>query len=162
MSNSCSMETDLAATNALITTVDTVVDANAVIIADLHDTDLPAVKVDTGNLEAERLLRVNPRIVYANINNTSYVDLLNISDKGMLWGISQFMDALNVEVTSSIKIVIDGVTRIDCMFEDVTFPSADMSNSLSFWFTFNTSLQIQHKVSGSGRHVSTLAAYSID
>lgn len=118
MSNNIYIATDLAATNALITTVDTVVDAIravdvpalsaehvaidadvaavGVIVADVHDVDLPAQNLGVIKLMGSTI-------------NSAYQELLNYTGIGILHEVE--FKLLNPGA-GGIRITIDGGTPI--------------------------------------------------
>ena len=89
------------------------------------------------NLEADRLLTVDPKIVRWAIAGSTYQDMVNITDKGKLYGV---MGVLGTANSLSLKVVIDGVTLIDGIFMQV-----QENGCLPLNFTFNTSLLLQGK-----------------
>jgi len=115
MSNNLGFAVDLSAVLTAIGVVDGIVD----------------------NLEADRLLTVDPEIVRWAIAGSTYQTMVDITDKGKLLGILGVLGTAN---SLSLKIVIDGVTLIDGIFLQV-----QETGSLSFNFTFNTSLLLQGK-----------------
>jgi len=110
-----------------------------------------------------------PHMVKAQASSVNYADVVNITDKGVLNGISQ---NIRYNTTSnwlgSLKIIIDGTTVYDDYFVYVYNESLVgqlySSNSLAFNFRFNTSLRIQHKVSSDigFAYLNTFVSYTTD
>ena len=92
---------------------------------------------------------------HAGSSSTSYSDIVNITDKGVLTGISQSIDA--AAGNAYIKIVLDGVTITD----SATIREGS-GIGLSFNHRFNTSLQVQHKTQFGSAYQYTSVAYTID
>lgn len=100
-------------------------------------------------------------------DNSTYTEVVNVTDKGILTGISQFIrDDISAGTNGHVKIVIDGTTVYDGVFCYYSFfGSANWTghNSLSFIHQFNTSLVVYHKASASeATAIHTLVSYTID
>ena len=108
------------------------------------------------------------KIIGANITDITYADVLNITDKGTLFGILQFYlgGGAEIDCTGSVKIIIDGSTEYDGIYSAEVYDSAvgfcTGGNMLSLFHKFNTSLQIQHKTSVVSKGYRTIIAYAID
>ncbi len=151
-----------------IPAVKTVVDANAVILGDIHNTDLPAVKAetvlivaDTNELQLEKQKRNTPLVASDDcVSLDTYEDIVNISDKGIMFGISSTLGAC--ASFGSIKIIIDAGTII----ERLHFVEPDTNDrghaSLSCWLPFETSLQVQHKKAIAGGNIYSTVSYTTD
>jgi len=108
------------------------------------------------------------KVAWAMGTLANYTDVVNITDKGVLTGISQTIMTVNGALkTSNLKIIIDGITVLDTSAgqylttNNVTaYDHADIG--LSFNHIFNTSLQVQHKSSGAADQVQTAVSYTID
>lgn len=121
-----------------------------------HDTALGVVDGNVDNLEAERLQRVVARAVQATTASDTLADVVNISDKGVLTGISQMAVAND---SMKLKVIIDGVTILDTF----TFTKlASCPRSIAFNHRFDTSLQVQHSNTGNAEQVQTLVSYTTD
>lgn len=124
--------------------------------------DTAAVKADTGNLEAERLKRVVTKTIRATENTTVVSDVINISDKGILTGISQSCEAFTASSSATIDIIIDGVTIYNTgLF--LNFDKKGDTISQSFNHPFETSLQVRHRtVAADKGTVGTIVSNTID
>ncbi len=125
---------------AAITAVTTGIDA-------IHDQTLVGVCTKTSNI------------------TTSYTDVVNISDKGVLTGASQWLyHGESVVYGATIKITIDGVELV----EITSFAAMDgapewnIANSLSFNHRFDTSLQVEHKSTLADKAANTAVSYTTD
>jgi hypothetical protein len=101
--------------------------------------------------------------------STSYTDIINIFDKGVLTGVNQFLKPSGGDSVFDhgyIKIIIDSTTILDYVFTYGSFDSGvacDMGhNSLHFDHPFSTSLQIQYKVGDIKLTAYNIVAYTID
>lgn len=130
-----------------IATVDTVVDS---ILVDTVALELDSAKLDT------------PKMATAPISNNTLTDVINITDKGILTGISQKCTAFTADSYGSIRITIDGTT----FFSETTFnhfAASGDSNSLAFQHKFETSLRVQHKVAANSKGtIRTIVTYTTD
>jgi len=94
---------------------------------------------------------------------TGYVDCVNVTDKGVLTGISQCMERCFI---GSVKVVIDSITVYDGVFalelDDETGDPIISRNSLAFNHRFDTSLQVQHKTSNEAGDSSLIVSYTTD
>jgi len=106
------------------------------------------------------------------VERITYVDVVNISDKGVLTGVYQRVVRAgdSIDCSGAIKVILDGVT----IFEDVGFSrytfaeipesnlviNTDRTGSLSFNHRFNTSLQVQHKTNVDAYPSPTPAAFT--
>ncbi len=152
-------DTDLPAVKTVvdgITSSDATLAKQNAIIADtediqgnvdnLHDTDVPAVKTDTGNIVTDtnelqlELAQRNTGVIAwdSNANTGNYEDIVSISDKGVLTGISS---GNNIAATMDILVTIDG-GALTVINHDII---GDLVTSFSFNHRFDTSLRVQHK-----------------
>jgi len=127
------------------------------------DTEQTTV-VDTASLmryqkaEIQELdQRYVPKVATASEDTNVYSNIIDITDKGILTGVSQFMTGdigAGFDAIGHIKIILDGVTVIDDGFFTLgQFIANEVrinNNSLHFNHRFNTSLQVQHKVVENG------------
>lgn len=160
MSNNCSITTDLTATNTLITTVNTVVDL-------IRSTDVPAIAALIDPLQLYLDKKAVSHIVGADATTALYVTVVDISDKGILTGISQYgnrHEPVN-DIRGSIKITIDGDVKYDGEFcyDDMR---VDMcyggGGSISLDIPFETSLKVEHKAAIANCGCRTLVGYTVD
>jgi hypothetical protein len=129
------------------------------------------------NIEGERLLRAVAKMTSAtmtSINDTAdlaYVNVVNITDKGILTGISQVLSGAaagsSIGQNGKLKLIIDGTTVFDGAFNVTTDTTTaqNWGNSLAYNHQFVTSLQIQHCFAAAltaGRTVSTFVSYTTD
>ncbi len=153
MSNfsSISMAPLIAALAAQVTVVDGIVDEILV------DTDitiplglnavLTEIGVVDGNVDIltqEADQRSVPKVYSNSYNGTAFTDIVNITDKGVLTGISTFLTQYTAASFIHWKIIVDGVTLYDG--EIMSFSEKGQAKSLSFNHKFDTSLQVQHKI----------------
>jgi len=82
-------------------------------------------------------------------------DVVNITDKGVLTGISQHSEGAD---PGRIVVTIDGVE----IFALGQFTYDSQANSLAFNHRFNTSLQVEHANVGGSVEINTIVAYTID
>lgn len=106
-----------------------------------------------------------PHAVGALIANVNWADVVNINDKGVLTGISQYVDLQGAaNQWGKIRLTIDGVL----IFTDDNFcrtvladVGGSMSSSLPFNHRFNTSLQVEH-CGSAAQDVFTKVSYTTD
>lgn len=115
------------------------------------------------------------RVAKTAVANNAVVglaDVINITDKGILIGISQYIRSTlgaGFSATGRIKLTIDGIVVLD----DNAFTYAFLdpnnpyfcNNSLAYNHRFNTSLRVEHainEVGGAVGNVYTKVAYTID
>lgn len=169
-------DTDLPGVNTIVTqtglvvidihdtdlpAVEEIAAANEVILTDIHDTDLPAAQTDLDILTQEAEQRNVGKIYQGNINNATFADVVNITDKGVLTGISQQCTAYTADGRGYIKLVIDGTQVVSDPF--LNFYEAGDHRALRFQHRFNTSLQVQHKINAADLGtVHTFVACTID
>ena len=147
---------------------ETKIDAETAIIADIHDTDLPAVSALISALP--QTVRAALQVDSTDLTSTSYVDLVNISDSGLLYII--WVDTPAGD-TCTFKITIDGIvsTELTVLADALNyiFPLRSLGATLEldkqtehimFHLQFQTSLLIQGKVSGDTSLVRIL--YAVD
>jgi hypothetical protein len=105
--------------------------------------------------------RDNAKAAYA-VATTTYADLVNISDKGVLTGITQLSDNISSTSVGSIIVTIDGTVILTAEpFFTVNSGDYACGGVLSFNHRFNTSLRIQHK-KNSSYIMQTMATYTVD
>jgi len=105
--------------------------------------------------------RVTPKMISGVVTGSAYTDIVNISDKGVLTGISMMLNTFTAPNTANLKIIIDGVTIYDSDF--LSFEKIGDHRSLSFNHKFDVSLQIQHKINAvSMGQAITKVAYTTD
>lgn len=176
MGNSCAIETDLSTVLANIATVDTVVDTTGAIVLDIHDTDLPAVKTDTGNIRGTDIGTITDAIIAKEVmgqfkkvhvvcDQAAYVNVLNIvSGKGKLIAVTC---KSAVAGAPKLKITIDGIVSNELILTAdaetyifVGVSGADVftiSDSITTIFMntgFNTSLKVEGQNNGSWTRVT--------
>lgn len=95
-------------------------------------------------LTQEEDQRKTPKMVCGTTAGTEYVNVLNITDKGFLTGIEQGVAAFTADGYANLKIIIDAVTIYDGA--TMAFTKKGDIFPASFNHRFNTSLQVQHKV----------------
>lgn len=120
-----------------------------------HDGKLDTVDGLVDNLEAERLQRAVGKAVAVVTSLATYADVVNITDKGVLTGITSVPSGTQA---ISLRITIDGGTPIELL--NVTANVEGVG--IAFNHRFDTSLQVEHKlaaVDGSGR---TICTYTVD
>ena len=100
-----------------------------------------------------------------NSQVSTYEDVVNITDKGVLTGVTQGLyGSTSGASVGTIRITIDGVAILtDTGFTHFFFTYNEMRGydaSLAFNHRFDTSLRIEHKTTAGSVH--TKAAYTID
>lgn len=106
-----------------------------------------------------------PKIAKNWTNGTSYSDIVNISDKGVLTGIRLLITNPSTgDEYCYIKVIIDGVTivtnlRLGFYDHSITFPN---DGGLNFNHRFNTSLQVQHKLTQGNSIIYSSVTYTTD
>jgi len=73
--------------------------------------------------------------------STTWVDIVNINDKGVLTGLAAFTYAFTATSVIQFAVTIDGTLILS--FPILTFTGIGQSNSLSYNHRFDTSLQVQ-------------------
>ena len=125
------------------------------LIGSAADTDIATdIANITGQLEVAKM-------VSDTEDGSTYSDVVNITDKGMLTGVTQAISAFTAESSTHLKVVIDSVT----VFDGTTIVFSELSRWLSFPFhhRFDTSLQIQHKMAADSKGtVRTFVTYTTD
>jgi len=105
------------------------------------------------------------------LTGTGWTSLLNITDKGVLTGVSQiYCPTGTANLFGGIKIIVDGITIMtdDCFtyakYVNTYDPYVSGSNNLAFNHRFNTSLAVSHcHTGGDGTAVVySKVAYTID
>ena len=136
-----------------------------VIIDDIEEvlspiqTDTTAIVADTNALETERLQRVTGAMAEDTNSTGSLENVVNITDKGVLTGVSTSVSSYTGVGEIVLKVIIDGVTIYNTVL--LAFEAKGQSNSIAFNHRFDTSLQIQHSQSGTAM-VRTIATYTTD
>lgn len=94
-------------------------------------------------------------------NQSSWKDIVNITDKGVLTGISQWVTSDGTG--GGLQIIIDGlwILSIDSG-PNSGFSMNYASASLAFNHRFNTSLRVQHEAYNGAGYVNTTVSYTID
>jgi len=117
-----------------------------------------AIRNALATVIAQAAQRAVPKMVMAFQTSNVYGDLVNITDKGVLTGISQALAASASQ--GYLKIIIDGTTVFDNQLTSNT--NAQQPISLSFNHPFGTSLQVQHKSLDNTNAVITWVSYTTD
>lgn len=110
--------------------------------------------------------RGTPHVDVLRTSNAEYVDVTNITDKGVLVGIYQYFELpISDDRQGFFNLTIDGNVIYDGS-RPFTYSNStekeEVSGSLSFNHRFNTSLQVQAKVSGGAIQIDTYVAYTTD
>lgn len=122
-----------------------------------HDTALGVVDGMVDSLEAERLQRVTGKVARASTTSSSLADVVNVSDKGVLTGIYQFVRGDN---QGFWKLTIDGTVVVD---DSENFVYGNTKHGgLSFNHRFDTSLRVEHKNQDGSTTLITYVAYTTD
>lgn len=120
-------------------------------------------------LVQEMAQRGTPKMVSAITSSTDLADVVNITDKGVLTGIVQFMNYVTDAEAGWFILTIDGVVVYDNVnspnHQTISTDSATtlMSTTIPFNHRFSTSLRVQHKVNtGSHGRLYTFVTYTTD
>ncbi len=100
----------------------------------------------------------------ANSQAATYEDVVNISDKGVLTGITSLVFSTSNAHDGTILVTIDGgaLTAMAVFSRVPNLDDTTNSQSLSFGHRFDTSLRVQHKKSNGLDNIYTSVAYTID
>ena len=123
--------------------------------------DLSAILADTNPLKAELDKRKVCYIIKQAVSANTYTNIVDITDKGILNGIRVYNYEGEDPRIASIKIVVDGVTKFDDQWGNYG-TATYRQGSLSFCHQFETSLQVQAKVSLVGEYINVIVAYTTD
>ena len=102
-------------------------------------------------------LEHTPVLAEGSTSSSSYVNVVDISDTGVLTGISQSLGGAGAD--GYIKVWIDGTAL---QGDPVQFTPDGGGNSLAFHHRFFTSLRVQHKLDGAAVGVYTMVSYTVD
>lgn len=110
--------------------------------------------------------RTEPHLVshYLTLaDQNDYTDVVNITDKGVLTGITMLVDSTSTD--EYVRITIDGSVIYDGVFGN-TFNSSTVAvvtgGTLSFNHRFDTSLKVEHKRGTAFGSLRTLVSYTTD
>lgn len=106
-----------------------------------------------------------PKTAKADTINSGWQDIVNITDKGVLTGVSGlFYIGGTVDGHGEIKIIIDGITVGENIFISAVDFTEDRATAIgiSFFHRFNTSLQVQHQITATGARLYTVVTYTTD
>lgn len=125
-------------------------------------TDTTAILADTVTLDTERAQREVSKMAVDDNATDSFEDIVNITDKGVLTGISQIITTFTAASNVQLNIVIDGVTVFDSLTIN-NFVTIGDTISFAFNHRFDTSLLVQHKVSSNSKGtVRSFVMYTTD
>ncbi|KKM77872.1 hypothetical protein LCGC14_1365610 [marine sediment metagenome] len=100
-------------------------------------------------------------VTSATENNTTYSDVVNVTDKGVLTGITTNISQYTAGSQVSWKIIIDGSTKFDGYV--LEFGARNDAVTLAFNSRFDTSLQIQHKITTASKGTArTIVSHTTD
>jgi len=167
MSNSYNLAVDLTGVLTAIATVDTVVDANAVILADVHDTDLPAAKAVIDTIDAES--KTTFKFEGFSTNSLTYITVIDYSGKGVIY--RMFIKGRTTNNTW-LKVTIDGVvSELEVTGGGVWFVYYNPLYSLTQWFEndsdntqalnmeFKTNFKVEAKSTNAGETTNGMIHY---
>ena len=126
---------------------------------------LEQLSLDIVVLNAELNQRVVAQVAQATRAVASYADVVNITDKGVLTGVSQVIyNGATGNCEGVVRITIDGVAIMtDSLFSIyVLTPDVSQPNTVSFNHRFDTSLRVEHMTSNTNATIKTTVAYTID
>ena len=137
------------------------------IISDISTvaTQVIIVKNLVNNLEAERLKRAVLYVTQLDGEAAGLTDIVNISDKGILSFIFQKITYGSTGDNTSLKIIVDGVTKLDVSNQNEVlsgFRQARQSGMLMFNYPFETSLQVQYAKTGGTPVSNSFVVYTTD
>lgn len=127
--------------------------------------------VDTTELNQELDQRKTAKGIQGQTSSTSWTDIINITDKGVLTGIFQYFEYEGTHtnyIYAGIQIIIDGQTILTSdrfsTYKITSNPATRIviSGSLAFNHRFNTSLRIKHKTNYYDAPVYTNISYTTD
>lgn len=134
----------------------------------IRAVDVPAIQANIDTMDpliAEQLLRVVSRTASHLGVHTTWENAVNISNKGVLTGVSLTLyDGHTSDSIGRFQVIIDGITLPAIQtfaFFDIVEHSYQ-ANSLAFNHKFETSLQVQYQCSTLNIAACCDVSYTID